>query len=548
MSDVFISYARADADQARVIAEALRSLGYGVWRDDELPAHRAYADVIEERLRAAKAVVVLWSADAVKSQWVRAEAEVAREARTLVQISLDGAVPPLPFNQIQCARLAGWTGDTQAPGWRTVVDSLTDLAGPAISPRPAEAAAPLALPTKPSIAVLPFVDMTGTGDQDYFADGMMEEIVGALSRFRSIFVIASGSTLAFKGKAVSPQDVARQLGVRYLLEGSVRKAARRVRINVKLIDATDGAQIWGDRFEDTLEDVFALQDKVALSVAGVIEPAVREAEIKRVSSRPTANMGSYDLHLRAMAVLRTYVWKDIFEAIRLAEQAIGLDPDFGVALSLASRCHYLVVLYGWSDDPEPHRRHAIEFSRRAMRAAADDAYVLGNTAMLSAYLEHDLETAIALAQRACDLNPGAAMAWYASGAVRILADQLDLAVEHLEKSMRLNPIGHERSGGMLFLAMARFQQRRFEDAIALANELYQHFENPTGAAILAASYGHLGKRRAAHDALAHYERLAPQAIEAYARSVWPRETHLKLFLDGVALAREADPAGASTGG
>jgi adenylate cyclase len=542
MTDIFISYARSTEAQAKLIAEALKTLGCSVWRDDDLPAHRAYAEVIEERLKAARAVVVIWSAEAVKSEWVRSEADRARAERKLIQLTIDGAALPMPFDQIQCADMTGWTGDTQASGWRKIVDSLTDLMGrpsPSLAP-PALAPAP-ALPNKPSIAVLPFIDMTGAGDQDYFVDGMMEEIVSSLSRYRSLFVIASGSTMAFKGRSVGPQEVGRVLGVRYVLEGSVRKAANRVRITVKLVDAADGAQIWGERFEDTLDDIFALQDRVSLSVAGVLEPAVREAEIKRLAQRPTANMGSYDLYLRAMAVLRTYVWSDIFEAIKLADQAIALDPEFGAALSLASRCHYLVVLYGWSDDPEPHRRDAIALSRRAMRAAPDDADVLACTSMLAAYLEHDLQTGMAMADRACALNPGAASAWYASGSVRILADQLDRAAEHLETSMRLNPIGPGRSGAMLFLAMARFQQKRFDEAVALANEIYRHFENPTGCAILAASYGHLGRGAAAREALAHYKRLSPQTLETYARSVWQREHHLKLFLDGIALAEGSGP-------
>jgi adenylate cyclase len=542
MSDIFISYARSTEAQAQAIAEALRDLGYGVWRDDELPAHRDYSEVIEERLRAAKAVVVIWSTDAVKSQWVKAEADLAREAGTLVQLSLDGALPPMPFNRIQCADMTGWAGDSEEPGWRKVVASVADLTnGASPLPKAVSAEPALALPAMPSIGLLPFADMTGTDDEDYFVDGMMEEIVGALSRFRSIFVIASGSTMAFKGKVVSPQAVGRQLGVRYVLEGSVRKAGGRVRIAVKLIDAANAAQIWGERFEDTLEDIFALQDRVALSVASVIEPAVREAEIRRIVKRPTDDMGCYDLYLRATAILRSYAWSDIFEAIRLCEQAVDLDPNFGPALSLASRCHYLVVLYGWSEDPEPHARAAIEIGRRAIRAAPDDAEVVATYAMMKAYLENDIEGASASADRACAINPGAAIAWSASGAVRILAGDLDLAIEHLDRSLRLNPIGPGRASGMLFKAMALFQQRRFEEAAALGDELFQHFENPTGCAILAASYGHLGRAGEARAALAHYQRLAPQSIEAYARSVWRLEHHLELFMGGVALAEGKSP-------
>ena len=259
MTDIFISYSRSIEPQAERIAEALGALGYSVWRDDQLPAHKAYTDVTEEHLRAAKAVLVIWTTEAAKSQWVRAETEVARLAGTLVQLSLDGAVPPLPFNQIQCADLNGWSGDTDAPGWKKVLASIADLTGGAAP----IAAAPLALPPKPSIAVMPFAHLSGDPEQDYFADGMVEEIAAALSRIRSIFVIASSSTSVFRGKTVQSQEVARQLGVRYVLEGSVRKAGGRIRIAVNLIDASDGVQFWADRFEDTLDDVFALQDEVA---------------------------------------------------------------------------------------------------------------------------------------------------------------------------------------------------------------------------------------------------------------------------------------------
>ena len=190
MSDVFISYARSTEKQAEQVADALRALGYNIWRDDELPAHRAYTEVIEERLKAAKAVVVIWSAEAVKSQWVRAEADIAREAGTLVQLRVDGSTPPLPFNQIQCADMTGWAGDVNAPGWRKVAASVADLiGGSGAVPEPGVtelvADAPLPLPTKPSVAVMPFANLSGDPEQDYFADGMVVEIAEALSRFRS---------------------------------------------------------------------------------------------------------------------------------------------------------------------------------------------------------------------------------------------------------------------------------------------------------------------------------------------------------------------------
>ena len=203
---------------------------------------------------------------------------------------------------------------------------------------------------------MPFANLSGDPEQDYFADGMVEEIVGALSRYRSIFVIGSGSTLTFKGKSVTPQDVGRLLGVRYVLEGSVRKSGGRVRIAVNLIDASDGAQFWADRFEDKLDDVFELQDRVALGVAGKIEPTVQQAEIRRVSRLPTENMSSYDLYLRALPLYQTFTPAETLKARDLLERAIALDPDFGPALAAAAACQNVLVNFGWSDDPERDRR------------------------------------------------------------------------------------------------------------------------------------------------------------------------------------------------
>ena len=276
-------------------------------------------------------MVVIWSAEAVKSEWVQSEADRARADRKLVQLSLDGAALPMPFDRIQCADLSGWTGDPDAPGWRKVVASLGDLMGAPSAP--AVEAPALALPSKPSIAVMPFANLSADPEQEYFADGMLVEIVEALSRCRSIFVIASGSSLSFKGKGVGAQDAARALGVRYILEGNVRRAGNRVRIGVQLIDAVENLPIWTQRFEDTLEDIFDLQDKVALAVAGKIEPTLEAAEIRRASVRPTESLGSYDLYLRALPLHHTYSKEGSLEALTLLNQAIALDPVFGRALA-----------------------------------------------------------------------------------------------------------------------------------------------------------------------------------------------------------------------
>ena len=217
-------------------------------------------------------------------------------------------------------------------------------------------AAPLALPDKPSIAVLPFQNMSGDPEQEYFADGMVEEIITALSRIRWLFVIARNSSFTYKGQAVDVKRVGRELGVRYVLEGSVRKGGDRVRITAQLIEAETGAHLWADRFDGALEDVFDLQDRVANSVAGVIEPALQAAETARAVARPTAELGAYELYLRALATYFPITRDRVLEAMGLLEQAITMDPRYGPALSWAAVCHWQCITDGWAEAPEAAAR------------------------------------------------------------------------------------------------------------------------------------------------------------------------------------------------
>jgi adenylate cyclase len=540
MSDVFISYARATAKQAQAVGEALRSLGYRVWRDDELPAHRSYAEVIAERIKAAKAVVVIWSVDAAKSEWVQSEADRARTDRKLVQLRVDACALPMPFDRIQCADLCGWTGDLDAHDWRKVVASVAALVtGPNSEASPVASAPALALPSKPSIAVMPFVNVSGDAEQEYFADGMLLEIVEALSRIKSIFVVASSSSLTFKGKGVSPQEAARQLGVHYVLEGSVRKAGGRVRIGVQLIEAADGAQIWTHRFEDTLEDVFALQDAVAMAVAGKIEPAVEQVEIRRAVARPTGNINSHDLYLRALPIFRTHGKAGTLQALELLNQALELDGANAPALALAVSCHRTIIVYGWSDDADDHRRQGGLLAGRALKAASDDATVLASVANDLTVLERSVDVALPLAKRAVTMNPGSASVWFNSGYVQLMAAETEIAIKHFETAMRLDPAGANRPIHLTFLALANFFAERFGQAIALIKERNQYSESPGPYAVLAASHGHLGETGPALEALARYRALSPLPMETWVLQLFINPAQRKLVLDGVALAERA---------
>jgi adenylate cyclase len=384
---------------------------------------------------------------------------------------------------------------------------------------------------------MPFVNLTGDPQQDYFADGMMEEIVTALSRVRSIFVIASGSTLCFKGKAVSAQAVGRQLGVRYLLEGSVRRSGDRVRIAPKLLDATDGSQIWAERYEGTLEDVFALQDQVALNVIGVIVPTLQNAEIRRAASRPTGNMGCYDLYLRALALVSSYDKADAFAALELLDRAIALDPRYAMAMALAAYAHAQVVVSGWSDDPAHHRRLALDLARRAVQLAEDDSEVLSWVTGAYLPLDENFDDSIVLIDRSIALNPGSSLAWLMSGWLRAAAGDADRAVEHFEMSMRLDPCSSDRGYQLSGIALARFGQRRYAEAAALLKESLQL--QPTvsiNQALLAACYGHLGEVDAARTTVASYHALSSRELHERV-TLFRRPEHRKAYLDGIDLAK-----------
>jgi adenylate cyclase len=537
MSDIFISYARSTETQAKAIGEALRGLGYGIWRDDELPAHRDYSEVIEERLRAAKAVVVVWSAEAVKSQWVRAEADLAREAHTLVQLSLDSSPLPMPFNRIQCADLSGWTGDLSHPGWTKVAASVAELTGTSLSPAPT-AGAPqlLALPDRPSLAVLPFADLSPAKDQDYFCDGMVVEIVAALSRFRTLFVIASGSSLSYRDAASRLPQIARELGVRFLLEGSVRKAGDRVRITAHLLDALEGArEVWAERFDDTLEDVFALQDKVANAVAGQIEPTIIAIDTRRASARPTQDLTAYDFYLRGMNAYAVFGKATHAEALTLFDEAIARDPDYAEALSISAFARANRIVLGWSDDPEEDRRVALDHRARALRARGDDPEPIAAVAMASMQLGVDRDGALAAAGRALARHPGSSTIQMNSAWVFLYAGQAAAALAGFDASLRLDPRSVWRQILLLGTAFANLFLHRYEAVIPPAKEAADLMPDvePFAATLIAAALGHLGRREEAQAALAGVDLGAQGSILT---GLAPQDRDTVLAGLGVALA------------
>jgi adenylate cyclase len=392
----------------------------------------------------------------------------------------------------------------------------------------------LPLPDKPSIAVLPFANMSSDPEQEYFADGMVEEITTALSRIRWLFVIARNSSFTYKGQAVDIKRVGRELAVRYVLEGSVRKAGDRVRITAQLIDTTSDAHLWAERFDGSLEDVFDLQDKVASSVAGVIEPALQAAETARSVNRPTNDLTAYDLYLRAYAMILSSAAAQIPEALGLLQEATECDPRYGPALVWSAICYMRLCQDGLSQDPQADSRKSIDLARRALQVAGDDPAILANAGFALAYFGDDLGAMMALVDRALALNPNYARGWHISSNLRLWAGHLDEAIEHVETALRLSP--RTRIGlPFMIIGAAHFFARRFDEAVPkLLRAIQESPSHPPPYRCLAACYAQMGRLDAARDTIAQLRTVTPAVMP----SVMPYRNpdHREFFLSGLRLA------------
>jgi adenylate cyclase len=402
------------------------------------------------------------------------------------------------------------------------------------SEQPRTPPAALPLPDKPSIAVLPFANMSGDPEQEYFADGMVEEIITALSRIRWLFVIARNSSFTYKGQVINLKQVGRELGVRYVLEGSVRKAGGRVRITAQLIDAETGAHLWADRFDGSLEDIFDLQDKVAVSVVGVIEPALEAAEIRRASARPTTDLSAYDLYLRALALSHALTRDAFEESLRLLDEAIDRDPAYGPALALATMCHVRRHLSGWTDDPEAELQQCVDRARRAIAASQNDGPVIVLAAQGLAYGGDDIAPATTQIGRGLQLSPSHAEGWLWSGYLRIWAGEPNRAIEDVHRFQRLSPHDYRETGHRA-LGMAHFVARDFEEArkyLLLAVQEYPGW--PQNYRFLAAACAHLGRPDEAREAIERLRPLVPGIMPAVTHLRRPE--HRELLLSGLRLA------------
>jgi adenylate cyclase len=400
--------------------------------------------------------------------------------------------------------------------WRIRIGSEQALDPPKVSAQPDR---PVALPDMPSIAVLPFQNMSGDPEQEYFADGMVEEIITALSRFKSLFVIARNSTFTYKGKSVDIKHVGRELGVRYVLEGSVRRAGDRVRISGQLIEAATGTHIWADRFGGRLEDVFGLQDQVTTSVVGLIAPRLEQAEFERARHKPTDKLDSYDFYLRGAALLHQR--SSATEAYGYFKKAIERDPDYAAAhVMVAWTWMARQAIYGMplADDD---RAEALRHARRAERLADEDPYVLATAGHVLTYLGHEYERGEAMVEQAVALNPNLAIAWYSRGFVCLMCDEAERAIESFDRMIRLSPLDPLRISAWNGSSHAFFRLSRHEDGCAAAMKSIQFDANAHSLATFAINAARAGRKEEANKAISRLLKLQPGFRTSHVSEAFP---------------------------
>ncbi|MBX9945530.1 MAG: adenylate/guanylate cyclase domain-containing protein [Reyranella sp.] len=400
---------------------------------------------------------------------------------------------------------------------------------------------PLALPDKPSIAVLPFTNMSGDPEQEFFADGMVEDIITALSRFKSLFVIARNSSFTYKGRTANVKQVGRELGVRYVLEGSVRRAANKVRITGQLIDSETGAHLWADRFDGSLEDVFELQDQVTTSVVGAIAPRLRQIEIEQAQRRRPDNLDAYACVMRAMPAVWSHHTDTKAEALRQLQHAIDLDPRYALPQALAAWCHAQIATYDSTADPVRERLLAVQLAEAAARLDGDDEIVL--TVLAAAYsMCGDHPRAGPLIEKALLLNPNSAWTWQRSAWLNVYLERYDLALAHFNHGMRISPLDPLNFNSFLGIGTAYLGLGQFEEAATCIKKsistepgaLFQH-------RMLAVALAHAGRQEEAREVMRQYLRANPDMTIARYLQMTPAATtgmpaFQRMYVEGLRMA------------
>ncbi len=453
MSDVFISYARDDQATAELFAKALEADGFTVWWDAALRSGEAYDEVIEAALKRAKAVVVLWSAASVVSRWVRAEATLADRAKTLVPVIIEPCELPIMFELTQTSRLLRWSGDRGEPAWtafvadlRRFIDARTVApAAPAAAPPPAA----VARDARPTILVLPFANMSGDPDQEYFSDGVSEDIITDLGKVAALAVVSRNTAFSYKGKTVAAAQLARQLGVSHILEGSVRRAGPRVRITAQLLDAASDSQLWAERYDRTLEDIFAIQDEISEAIVSALKVKLAPSERKAIETRATANPEAYELFLLARQFDRTGSERMKPLIVRICERIVELDPGFARAWAQLSFAEAELSQRGVAGASSAR---AVEAARRAIALAPDLAEAHAALAeAIGRGPEMNLEAGKASIETALRLDAQCYEAQLYAGYFQVIQGRFQQAIAHFEAAIEIDPVAY-RAAGMVVQA------------------------------------------------------------------------------------------------
>ncbi len=500
MSEVFVSYKRENLAAVTRLVEALRGEGVSVWWDQDIPPNAAWETTIERELAVARLVIVAWSPAAVASDNVKAEARWARAQGRLLQVFVEPCDPPLFFGERQGVDLRAWSGAASETAFRSVLTAVRQglESPPAASGAAVLSDTPFPLPSKPSIAVLPFLNMSDDREQEYFADAVSEDIITALSRWRWFFVIARNSSFAFKGASIDVTRVGRELGVRYVLEGSVRKVGDRVRVNAQLVEAANAAHIWAETFDRDLVHLLDMQDEITEQVVTAIEPAMRQSEGDRLARKPLTDLNALDCFQRGMWRLNKTNWHldtgardDYDEALALFRKAVALDPDLPLGYIGLARALYGGAIYGWTPKAHEDLIEAREAARTAIGLDPRDALGYFAASGASLYLgEH--AAALDEARRTIALNSNFGFGHFRLGQVLLYGGRPAEAIDPIERSLRFSPFDPQLGAMHLALALAHHHAGDHDAAVEQAR-FAAYLGNGRASAVLAASLVRLGR-------------------------------------------------------